>query len=275
MTDRAQVESTSVQTAETEFGKYATPLVHEAITQASTLDADPDAEVLHKLRVALRRLRTLLWAYRPMLDKDFDNQQRAIYKFLASAAGDTRDWDILMELLTELGEPKLAGALQQSRDAALKTSRETLSHASIKNVLHDAVSEANKELNTAPQRTPLKKFACKRVAAAEEQLRKRMKRASRAKRSDYALFHGVRKAGKKVRYLLEFFEPLLEKKQRKGMKKLKLLQKRFGALNDVVASRELLQSNLGSIPDEKTARRAIQSLKKEKKRRAKAAAKML
>lgn len=113
-TDKTQVESPSVHTAEAEFGKHATPLVHEAIAQASTLDADPDAAVLHKLRVALRRLRTLLWAYRPMLDKVFDNKQRAIYKFLANAAGDTRDGDILIKLLTELDEPDLAGALRPS-----------------------------------------------------------------------------------------------------------------------------------------------------------------
>lgn len=74
------------------------------------------------------------------------------------------------------------------------------------------------------------------------------------------------KPEKKVRYLLEFFETLLEKKQRKSTKKLVLLQKRFGALNDVVASRELLQSNLGSILDERTARRTIHLLKNEKNR---------
>ena len=210
-----------------------------------------------------------------MLDEDFDNKQSAIYKFLANAAGNTRDWDILIELLSELNEPNLAGALRQSRDAAVKTSRETLSHASIKNVLHDAVSEANKELNTAHQRTPLKKFAVKRVTVAEEQLRKRMKSASQAKRSEYSSFHEVRKAGKKVRYLLEFFEPLLNKKQRKGMKKLKQLQKRFGALNDVVASRELLQNHLDSLPSGTSTDGAMRSLKKEEKRRAKTAAKLL
>jgi hypothetical protein len=44
----------------------------------------------------------------------------------------------------------------------------------------------------------VKKFAWKKVAAAQEQLKKRMKRASRAKRSDYARLHEVRKAGKRV-----------------------------------------------------------------------------
>ena len=262
-------------TAETEFGTYASPLIHEAIEQASAIDTDPDAEVLHKLRVALRRLRTLLWAYRPILDPEFDNQQRALYKALASSAGNTRDWDILIALLSDLKETELIAGLRQSRDAALKDSRRTLSRTSIKKVLQDALKEANKELNTAPQRTPLNKFAYKRVAAAEEQLTKRMKRASDSKRSDYAAFHEVRKAGKKVRYLLEFFEPLLSKKQRNGVKELKRLQKRFGALNDVVASRDLLQNNAGSLPNEDAVASAMRALKKEQKRRVRAAAKLL
>lgn len=167
------------------------------------------------------------------------------------------------------------GAARRCRDEAALTSRETLAHANIKEVLHHAVSEANKQLNTARQRTPLRKFAWKRVSAAEGALKKRMKRASRAKRSDYASFHDVRKAGKKVRYLLEFFEPLLDKKQQKGMRKLKRLQKRLGALNDVVASRELLQDNLAALPEGTAVDSAMRSLKQEQKRRIKAASKLL
>jgi CHAD domain-containing protein len=40
--------------------------------------------------------------------------------------------------------------------------------------------------------------------------------ASRGKRSDYASYHEVRKAGQKVQYMLDFFEPLLAKKQLKN-----------------------------------------------------------
>ncbi|WP_368623405.1 CHAD domain-containing protein [Paraburkholderia sp. BR13444] len=262
-------------TAENEFGTYAEPLIHEAISEASTLDTNKDAEVLHKLRVALRRLRTLLWAYRPLLNEDFDNQQRAVYKFLANAAGDTRNWDILIDLLDELKQPQLARALRPNREKASETSRTTLSHAHVKQVLQDALREANRELGTAGTRTSMHKFAWKRVAAAEKQLNKRMKHAAASPRSDYAAFHEVRKAGKKVRYLLEFFEPLLTKKERKGVKKLKILQKRLGALNDVVASRQLLQNDAAPTPDQTAMAHALRVLKKEQKRRAKAAAKLL
>jgi CHAD domain-containing protein len=78
-----------------------------------------------------------------------------------------------------------------------------------------------------------------------------------------------------VRYPLEFFEPLLRKKQRKDLKHLKRLQKRFGALNDVVASRDLLNSHVASLPQEVGAELALRALHKEQKKRVEAAAKLL
>jgi len=260
--------------AETNFSAYAEPLVGEAIAHASALEGGGEAEQLHKLRVSLRRLRTLLWAYRPILNEEFDSQQRAVYKFLANAAGNTRDWDILIGLVEATGDEELLEAFRNSRAEASRQSLETLSHASVKQILREAMSEANRELNTAAQRTPLTRFAKKRVVTAQKQMKKRMRAASRAGSSDYAAFHEVRKAGKKVRYLLEFFEPLLGRKQRKGLKTLKRVQKRFGALNDVVASRDLLLQHRPSLPGD-AADRALHALEKEQKRRIKAAAKLL
>lgn len=45
------------------------------------------------------------------------------------------------------------------------------------------------------------------MTAAQNQLKRRMHHARKAGGSDYSSSHGVRKAGKKVRYLLEFFDP--------------------------------------------------------------------
>jgi CHAD domain-containing protein len=208
-----------------------------------------------------------------LLDSEFDSQQRAVYKFLADAAGSTRDWDILIGLVEKNVDEELLSVLLQKRTEAAKKSSETLSHANIKNLLRDALSESNRELNTAAQRTVLKKFARTRLSSAQDALRKRMKRASQAQTSDYASFHEVRKAGKKVRYLLEFFEPLLRKKQRRDLKDLKRLQMRLDALNDVVASRDLLNSHVASLPQAVGAKPALRALHKEQKKRVKAAAK--
>ena len=261
--------------AEANFATYADPLVSEAIEEASALKETADAEKLHKLRVALRRLRTLLWAYRPILDEHFDNEQRALLKFLANAAGNTRNWDILISLVEEKSDEQLLSAFKQNRNQTADKSRETILNSDLTKLLRDAIREANRELNTSSGRTPLTRFARKRVSAAQKQLKKRMQHASKVGSSDYDSYHNVRKAGKKVRYLIEFFEPLLPKKQRKGLKNLKALQKRFGGLNDVVASRDLLTAHQGSLPEGASADAALRLLKKEQKRRLKAASKLL
>ena len=102
-----------------------------------------------------------------------------------------------------------------------------------------------------------------------------MRLAGHASRSDYAAFQAVRKAGKKVRYLLEFFEPSPKKKQMKGVKQLKKIQKRFGELNDVVASENLVKANLDVFRDRSSAEGGLAALGKERNRRMKEAAKLL
>lgn len=261
--------------AEANFGAFASPLVAEAIEHASALQHGADAEKLHKLRIALRRMRTLLWAYRPILDEVFDNEQQALFKSLADAAGDTRDWDILIGLVKEGGDRALLKALKNSRDETAKDSAETLRNARLDNSLHEAVNEAHRELGSTPVPTPLKKFARKRVKAAQKQLIRRMHHARKVGSSDYASYHDVRKAVKKVRYLTEFFEPLLDKKQRKNIKSLKRLQKLFGALNDAVASHELLLAHRASLPHAANIKEALRSLEKQQKRRMNAATKFL
>ena len=260
--------------AESTFAALAAPLVDEALSHNASIHADASPESLHQLRVALRRLRSLWWAYGPLLDRQENTRQRSLYRFLADAAGKTRDWDILLELLAaEKNEESEAGALGaapacllEARERALATSRETLVNADIRNVLHGALASTSKELNTAPERHALQKFAAKRVHVAEKSLRKRMRKASRAKRADYELLHDVRKAGKKVRYLIELFGPVLDDVGHDHtLKRLKKLQQCFGELNDVTASIALLRENTNLFSDETEAHAALALLKERRK----------
>ncbi len=263
--------------AEAAFASLASPLVDTAISHAAKIKEDPSPEELHALRVALRRLRSLWWAYRPLLEKGQNTRQRALYKYLANVAGKTRDWDILHELLSSRRGAKgeVPAALQNARAEALATSRETLSNVDVKHLLREALTSATKELNTAHGRTALREFADERISSSEKALRKRMKRASHAKRSNYAAFHDVRKEGKKLRYLIEFFGPVLNGSYGRTLKRLKKIQKRFGALNDVVASEGLLRQNAGLLADTGVTDSTLKWLEKERKRRLRAAAKLL
>ncbi len=123
-------------------------------------------EVLHKLRVTLRQLCTLFWAYRPLLDEQFDEQQRAVFKFRATSAGSTRDWDILLELLNELDVTQLSEPLKVRRDSALATSIQIIANADVKHVLNDGLRQAKHQLNTGRERVPVEKFAQRRIKDA-------------------------------------------------------------------------------------------------------------
>jgi len=264
------------QSAQAAFASYAAPLVDRAIELAHAVRDDTSPEALHQLRVSLRRLRSLWWAFHPLLEEAENRRQRALFKYLASAAGKTRDWDIVIELLSTEGsgaQPTIP-KLSEVRDDALRTSRETLANADVKHLLRDALAGSSKELNIAHERVPLGKFAATRVDAAQHSLKKRMKRANRAKRSDYPAFHEVRKGAKKLRYLLDFFEPVLKGGRKHTMKRLKRIQKRFGALNDVVASEALLRDQSALLTGLHTGA-ALAWLDKERKRRVRKAAALL
>ncbi|MDR6390841.1 CHAD domain-containing protein [Paraburkholderia phenoliruptrix] len=264
-------------TAQAAFASYAAPLVSDAIAYANAVRDDPSPEALHKLRVSLRRLRSLWWAFAPLLEKGENTRQRALYKYLANAAGKTRDWDILIELIRheDVAANSLTPTLEEARGNALTTSRETLTNADVKHLLREALTSASTDINTAHERVPLHKFASKRVAASERSLMKRAKRARRARRSNYAAFHDVRKAGKKLRYLLEFFEPVLSGSHKRTLKRLKQVQKRFGALNDIVASEMLLRDNASLLAGSGDTEGVLHWFHKERKRRMRSAAGLL
>ncbi|OLL32180.1 metal-binding protein [Burkholderia sp. SRS-W-2-2016] len=271
-------QPTREASAQQAFGAYAGPLIGETIALADAVHDDPSPEALHKLRVSLRRLRSLWWAFAPLLDKGENARQRAVYQFLATAAGKTRDWDILIELLEDQrgGAKDLLPKLRQARGETLAVSRDTLLNADVKHLLRDAFTTTTAQLNTAhTPRIALHKFAAKRVNASERTLKKRIKRARRAKRSDYAAFHDVRKAGKKLRYLFEFFGPQLQDGHKRMLKRLKRLQKRFGMLNDTVASATLLRDNAAITSSSGELDTALDWLNRERKRRLRAAARLL
>jgi CHAD domain-containing protein len=265
------------ETAEKAFVGLAAPLVQEALKQAEGILNEPSAESLHLLRVALRRMRSLWWAYRPLLDKGENTRQRARFKFLADAAGTTRDYDILIELLATRpsGVGRLPPEFARAREHALEASRGILLSADVKTLLHDVLAQTSRALGATERCRPLEAFSDGRVAASEKDLARRIRRASRARRSDYTAIHDVRKAGKRVRYLLELFGPVLSGRHQKTLRRLKRIQTRLGELNDVVASEALLSENFDLLNAVDDPEQMLEWFRKERKRRMRAAATLL
>jgi CHAD domain-containing protein len=80
----------------------ALDLLRAVSTELATLDANPDAG-FHDLRVALRRLRSWLRAYRPELDDTVRKKSRRRLRELAAATNTARDIESMRDWLSGLG----------------------------------------------------------------------------------------------------------------------------------------------------------------------------
>lgn len=251
------------------FSAIASPLVDSAVEQARRIAQAPAVEGIHQLRVTLRSLLTLWWFYRPLMEARKYALQRNSLKSIACAAGMARDYDILIELLRRNDKCSAAdiAALSAARESALQAGREILSPPHVQTCLQEALAQASASLRPGFGQPRLRALAQARVAQAAKQLRRRTKRAITAGRPDLEAFHDVRKAGKKTRYLLELFGPLLPADHRRLLKRLQKIQQPLGELNDFAVSESLLRQNPCLIPSPDQAKEIRRWLRKKRKHR--------
>ncbi|WP_089158731.1 CHAD domain-containing protein [Caballeronia sordidicola] len=257
------------------FFALADPVVGQVTARAHQLVSQGDAETLHKFRVALRQLRALWWAFAPLMDSAQAKLERDEFKRLAGVAGDTRDWDVLCALLSSARQcsaivENLAPALAVQRELALSSTWATLKHADIETHMRSVLLGTLRQLEEHGDE-PVNKFAETRVRKAEKALRTSIKQAHRHKLPDFDALHEVRIAGKKLRYLLEFFAPLLAGHHDKNIKRLMTFQTQLGNLNDVVVSEVKLRETPLSGIGENDLTQTLNWMTKEKTRRLRAA----
>jgi CHAD domain-containing protein len=264
-------------TAEAAFHDIASPLINDAIEKAAMISADPTVDGLHQFRITLRQLRSLWWSFRPLLNKGENSRQRELFRTLDDTVGKARDYDILIELikLQQKDAGTLPAELSDARRDAMNRGGDIISSPEMKDLLLDALSQTSSELRGTNEQQHFQVFADRRVALSEKKLRKQMRRAARAKHPRVTAFHDVRKAGKKVRYLLELLEPVLSGEHRKTLNRLRKIQRKFGALNDIVASEQLLRENAALLASIGEPDRTLRWFRKERERRLRSAANLL
>ncbi|WCM18306.1 CHAD domain-containing protein [Paraburkholderia bryophila] len=195
--------------------------------------------------------------------------QRREFKLLADAAGKTRDWDILMRVLVsdesmKLSVTSLIENVERCRANALIGSRAAIDSAGVDRLLRRHVHELFDQLQAKVFDVTLASFASKRVDAAERALKERMRRALVHQIPEYSELHQLRIAGKKLRYLLEFFLPVLGSRSQKSIEILTGLQDDLGNLNDIVASETLLHRYATSLGDSTSLEQAMKYLSEQK-----------
>jgi CHAD domain-containing protein len=215
--------------------------------------AGRNPEFLHQFRVGLRRLRAALRTYRPLLDAGYLAVLAAEISWLSSQLGAARDWDVLLgEILAPLarrqaGAPGLAALRRrcaEQRRACAQTARAAIAAGRYAELMRELEQLAD----TPPWRDdarahylrslPLRAFAAKRLASREKAVRQR---AVNPATTDAEQRHCLRIAIKKLRYTIDFFEPLFPRKRSRAYAAaLSAMQESLGMLNDCATARRLL-----------------------------------
>ena len=223
------------------------------------LRTQPTAEAIHQARVALRRMRSALSIFRPVVEDAHYPALASELRWLAGSLGDARDLDVLIERV-----PDAAERLSPVRDAAYAAALAALDSQRARDLMLQLVEwSAIGAWRTAPVDPVLTERPAERFAArALDRMRRRIKRRGRhlAKLDDEER-HSVRIQAKRLRYATGFFAALFpgDKAARRHtafQSALATLQDHLGDLNDLATAPALLARH--GLPEERSpaARRA-------------------
>lgn len=208
------------------------------------LDDRSDPEALHDFRVAVRRLRSLLRAYKPQLEASIRKKDRTRLREIQRATGGGREAEVALEWLTkqqrDLAPEHLTGlnwlsgkllARRRECDQALDGElRRTFKRTAEK--LEERLAIMRSEQNLLAER-PHVSFARTLANLTEAHATELLVQLGQISRMDDAeALHEARIMAKRLRYLLEPVRAYADDAQ-PIVKKTKRLQDVLGDLNDV------------------------------------------
>jgi CHAD domain-containing protein len=210
--------------------------------------ADADSEFLHDLRVAVRRSRSAQRQLRTVFPPGPLGHFRAEFRWLQQVTGPSRDLDVYVHELAD-GPPGLEPLrellLERRRRErrrmvrALRSERLTTLLADWGAFLEELVEAPLEDRPDAAR--PVKEVAAERVRAVYGSMVKAGREIDDA--SPPAALHDLRKTGKELRYLLEFFSSLFaDEVVRPMVRTLKSLQDTLGRFQDYEVQADLLRS---------------------------------
>lgn len=232
-------------------------LTEVLLWHAPAAEAGRTPEGVHQMRVAMRRMRSLLRVFRPACDGAALRSFDARLKDLAALLGPARDLDVFLGGLgAEIAaavpdDPRIVALMRRARaqrEAAYAALRPALQGVALRRIAWEAVAL----IETRPWRNEAEETAAERRAEPLETFAAAVldKRWRRITETDEAIaelpdaaFHALRIDAKRLRYAAELFAPLFgRKKARRFLGRLAKVQEAFGLANDAVVSRGLVAS---------------------------------
>lgn len=210
-----------------------------------------EADAVHQMRVATRRLRAALQAYRDIFPAAATAYLRDELKWLGGVLGKSRDNEVLSEYLRAALAATPVESVIGPADARIVTHfarREVAARREVLAALDSPryfamLGELDLLLGDPPRTAaavaPAAEVLPAAVARAYRRTRRRMKRARRAPAGparDVAL-HETRKAAKRARYAAEAAQPAFGRKARRFAGRMKAITSILGDHQDAVSAR--------------------------------------
>jgi CHAD domain-containing protein len=254
---------------------YVTGQIGEILAQDPGVRLE-EPESVHNMRSALRRVRSVLAAYRKLYAAAPVRRLRDELKWLGQLLGGPRDAEVLLARLRgHLGdlppgegvedvrakvEHKVGGAY----DEGYRQLQEALRSDRYFRLLDDLEAFRDKPPVLPDAVAPGRRVAAKAVAKAARRLRRSHKAARRARRgaAHETALHQVRKDAKKLRHVAESAALVYGKRAGKVAKAAHRQQKILGNFHDAVIARDLL-ATVGSRQEPTAAAAAYAALEKQ------------
>lgn len=228
-------------------------------------DQDPrvrldEHDAIHKMRVATRRMRSVLATYRKLLaDADWVSFLRGELKWLAGVLGEARDAEVMRERLKDLitKEPSelVIGPVSRRIDIELGADYQR-AHANVLEALDgtryfrllDALESLLETPSLAARASkPAHKVVPKLIKRDANRLRRAVNDAKHhPAETDHPALHEARKDGKRLRYAAEAATPVNPGRATRLADAAHGIQKILGDHQDSVVTRELLR-RLGAV----------------------------
>lgn len=215
-------------------------LAHQARAERGSM------EDVHQARVAIRRLRSALKFFRPLLPKNAFLQEALTFQQLGHVLGDVRDWDVFLNEILPHAEANASHALLQFAESRRAEARAVLSQR----LSDPSVTAAILSLGAATVRpamafgpelssVPLLKHA---PALLDHMAAKVHHRDAHLSRLSDQQLHELRKALKGLRYSTDIVSALYPADaQTEYMGHCKDLQDLFGRFNDSATAKRLVK----------------------------------
>ena len=227
---------------------------------ARLLQRAQNPDVLHQLRVGLRRLRAALSVFKGMLDAEGLNDARRETHWLAGELAEARDLDVFLqnaattdEIEESAGRAAFFRALRiaqaEAYDRALAAVRSERFRVLLLSLGEWIDAGAWLRLANDEQRQVREGTAAALAAAVMDKLDRRLRRRSRRfLHLEVEARHDLRKQAKKLRYAAAFFGeafPKHPKRRERYVALLRVLQDRLGELNDMAVARSVAMRAVG------------------------------